>query len=184
LANPGVQAQGHHHHPLQQLQLTPMLESQQSLMSKIQMTVSESQSQSSPVSSDKPKRHVNHLESINNNEITDEITSSVCLTPECVKSANALLVNMDENVNPCDDFYQFACGNFEASTVIPDDKSEVTLIGSLTDKLHQQIRLILEDKEIAKEKESAQLAKKLYASCSDKGTCVWNLYYKMCSCNF
>ena len=42
-----------------------------------------------------------------------ENESEICNTPECVVAAHSLIQNMDLNADPCEDFYQYACGNFE-----------------------------------------------------------------------
>ena len=34
-----------------------------------------------------------------------------------------LLQNMNRTADPCNDFYDFACGGFEERVVIPDDRS-------------------------------------------------------------
>ena len=46
--------------------------------------------------------------------------SSVCLTPECVKLSAMVLSGLDETIDPCEDFYNFSCGNWVQNTIIPD----------------------------------------------------------------
>ena len=55
-----------------------------------------------------------------------EVRSSsvpVCLTESCVVTAADLLKQMDRKVDPCQDFYKFACGGFIADTVLPEHKT-------------------------------------------------------------
>lgn len=102
---------------------------------------------------------------------------SICLTPGCVKAAYSILVNLDQSINPCDDFYEFACGNFEKTRIIPDDKAELTLIGEMTDTLNQQIRTVIEDLMVEEDSSispSSLLVKNLYSSCINQGKMVMN----------
>jgi len=41
----------------------------------------------------------------------------VCLTPGCVKAAATVLDMIDTEQDPCNDFYDFACGNFIKESV-------------------------------------------------------------------
>lgn len=45
----------------------------------------------------------------------------VCWSPDCLRAASRILDRMDRTVSPCDDFYQFTCGNYVESNVVPDD---------------------------------------------------------------
>ena len=49
--------------------------------------------------------------------------SPLCLSESCVINAADLLKQMDRNVDPCHDFYKFACGGFIANTVLPEHKT-------------------------------------------------------------
>ena len=47
----------------------------------------------------------------------------VCLTEACVINAANILKQMDRSVDPCDDFYSFACGGYVQDTVLPEHKT-------------------------------------------------------------
>lgn len=99
----------------------------------------------------------------------------VCLTPGCVHAASKMLEQMDQAVEPCDDFYSFACGQFIEDTIIPDDKVSVNAFSVISDKLQEQLRTIItapiEDEEI----EPFKMVKKLYLACMNKSECLISL---------
>lgn len=51
-------------------------------------------------------------------------------------SASNLLGAMDRTVDPCVDFFQFACGSWNKKHVIPEDKSSINVFDVLSDQLH------------------------------------------------
>ena len=60
---------------------------------------------------------------------------TVCLTEECALAASRVLEGIDQSVNPCDDFYMYACGNWKKTHVIPEDKSSLSVFGVLRDQV-------------------------------------------------
>jgi len=45
-----------------------------------------------------------------------------CLTQECFEVSKRIITNMDINVNPCEDFYQFVCGGWMNENDIDDEE--------------------------------------------------------------
>jgi membrane metallo-endopeptidase-like protein 1 len=79
-----------------------------------------------------------------------------------------MLNMMDPNVEPCDDFYNFACGNFVEETNIPDEKVSVNTFSIIGDKLQEQLRNLVSDPINDEEAEPFKLAKKVFKACMNK----------------
>ncbi|CAO3650280.1 unnamed protein product [Mucor fragilis] len=70
--------------------------------------------------------------------------STACSTPACAALANAILGDIDLNVDPCSDFYQYTCGSWLAKTTIPDDKVSAGALETANDVNLAVMRSIVE----------------------------------------
>ena len=55
-------------------------------------------------------------------------------------SATLLLNNMDSTLDPCEDFYQYSCGNWLRQTVIPENQGLRGTVLDLEDNIRLQIK--------------------------------------------
>eukprot|EP00094_Tigriopus_californicus_P013770 TCALIF_13325-PA protein Name:"Similar to nep-2 Neprilysin-2 (Caenorhabditis elegans)" AED:0.08 eAED:0.08 QI:1/0.12/0/0.77/0.62/0.55/9/0/645 len=69
----------------------------------------------------------------------------MCMSKECVSAAHELIENMNDQVHPCDDFYDFACSQFVTREWIPDDALEVSQFSLTEDHVHLQLRKIFDE---------------------------------------
>uniref|UniRef100_A0A7N5JX16 Membrane metalloendopeptidase like 1 n=1 Tax=Ailuropoda melanoleuca TaxID=9646 RepID=A0A7N5JX16_AILME len=94
-------------------------------------------------------------------------TGEICTSPGCVIAAARILQNMDPSREPCDDFYQYACGGWLQRHVIPETNSRYSVFDILRDELEVILKGVLENS-TAKDRPAVQKAKMLYRSCMNE----------------
>lgn len=105
---------------------------------------------------------------VDESEAPKSTVTNLCVDKGCVHAADLILQGMDEKVNPCDDFYHFACGSFVKNTYIPDEKVTVDSFSIVRDKLQEQTQTIISEDSLPGESKPFTLAKNLYQSCLNK----------------
>ena len=97
--------------------------------------------------------------------ILSVMANGTCTTPSCVKAASKMLEQMDQTIDPCNDFYNFACGTFVEKTVIPVGEDGVDTLSIISDKLQEQLRALISDDIDESEVKPLNLPKMLYQAC-------------------
>lgn len=92
-------------------------------------------------------------------------SNETCVTSECISSASRVLRYINESVDPCDDFFEFACGTFLETTNIPDDKSGISQFSLVDDALEVQMKQIVQEPIQQYELKPFKMVKKLYQMC-------------------
>ncbi|CAH1984055.1 unnamed protein product [Acanthoscelides obtectus] len=92
---------------------------------------------------------------------------TLCLTEECVRTASSLLSAMDQAIDPCTDFFQYACGTWNRMHVIPEDKSSISTFEVMADQLQVVLKGLLEDPINLRDNDATRKAKLFYNSCTN-----------------
>ncbi|XP_026521160.1 neprilysin isoform X2 [Notechis scutatus] len=88
----------------------------------------------------------------------------ICKTSDCIKSAARIIENMDTAAEPCNNFYQYACGGWLKKHIIPETSSRYSNFDILRDELEVVLKDVLE-KNNSNDIEAVAKAKILYRSC-------------------
>lgn len=91
-----------------------------------------------------------------------------CMTPACVELAGTILSAMNSSVDPCQDFYQYACGGWIQSHVLPDYLARLVTFTILEELNNGRLReKLAEGASSGSESQSKAIAKakQYYSSC-------------------
>lgn len=86
-----------------------------------------------------------------------------------ISTANRILQALNKDVDPCQDFYEFACGGWIKKNPVPDWATSWDQLARLRERLVTDLKDLLEAKDADDLPQSVRKAKALYRTCVDTG---------------
>ncbi|XP_020709733.2 neprilysin-1 isoform X2 [Athalia rosae] len=94
----------------------------------------------------------------------------VCGTEQCIRIAASLKQSMNLSANPCEDFYEYACGRWSREHPTPDSSSTHSWFSERMTRVSRTIRDLLRRNSTLDTPWAVMEAKNLYTSCVDVAT--------------
>lgn len=79
--------------------------------------------------------------------------------------AARIIKAMNRSVDPCRDFYKFACGGWISKNPIPQSQTSWDQLSLLKERLLKDLRILLEESDDGNDLRSVKLARTLYRTC-------------------
>ncbi|CAF3962645.1 unnamed protein product, partial [Rotaria sp. Silwood1] len=64
----------------------------------------------------------------------ENLKNSICLSSSCIQVSYEISSGMNQSIDPCNDFYQFVCGQWIKKNFIPKGHSSWSILDELTQK--------------------------------------------------
>ena len=92
----------------------------------------------------------------------------VCMTSQCLSSSARILSNFNSTLNPCDNFYNFACDGWKRKHELSFSDSEYSVENQIKDQLYDDLRRYLDQvHRSSSSNDSYVKAKRFYQSCME-----------------
>ncbi|XP_011169776.2 endothelin-converting enzyme 1 [Solenopsis invicta] len=91
----------------------------------------------------------------------------LCTTQGCMSEASRISDYIDRTVDPCDNFYKFACGGWMKNHPANVSYPRISSLSLISQKASEQIKVIMEDAPGSDDTVSLKNARKLYNMCMD-----------------
>ncbi|CAH2091607.1 unnamed protein product [Euphydryas editha] len=99
--------------------------------------------------------------------LTEYKSPRPCLSEVCVNTASRVLAAMNKSVDPCEDFYEYACGGWIQKNPVPEWATSWDQLAILRERLVTDLRELLEDSNNDGLPDSVLKAKAMYRTCID-----------------
>ncbi|EDW67430.1 neprilysin-1 [Drosophila virilis] len=99
--------------------------------------------------------------------ITFKKSSHVCRSKECIRTAASLIYAMDEQTDPCEDFYKFTCGRWANEHPRPDSATSNDWFRERQAHVMRVVRSFLQSNISSEEPAAVGMAKTMYKGCMD-----------------
>ncbi len=115
--------------------------------------------------------HQKYFETNNFNKLNkfSKNPSDICHTNACQTAGKLIRDSMNSSVDPCDDFYAFACGGWMATHTIPPEKSRYNSFDALDEELQKSLKEELSELSKVGDADSVIYASDLFKACIDNG---------------
>ncbi|CAF4685126.1 unnamed protein product [Rotaria sp. Silwood1] len=95
----------------------------------------------------------------------ENLKNSICLTSSCIQVSYEISSGMNQTIDPCNDFYQFVCGQWIKKNFIPKGHSSWSILHELTQKNIIILKNLLEQTSISLVTNAEKQAIEYYQSC-------------------
>lgn len=89
----------------------------------------------------------------------------LCVTSECIRVASDAIITMNTSIDPCEDFYDFACGKFKNVFLIYGNKSNESSHGLAAKRMEDKYANLLVENVTSDEMRAFSLPKNFYKAC-------------------
>ncbi|XP_033642229.1 neprilysin-1-like isoform X1 [Asterias rubens] len=91
--------------------------------------------------------------------------TELCTSQQCVKSAGIYLDSMNQDADPCNNFFEYACGGWVKKKVIPEDRSSYSSFTVLREEVAVKCKELFERETAPGELKSIVSVRNFYSSC-------------------
>lgn len=104
----------------------------------------------------------------NKTAIPTPSNANVCVTEGCINAAYHIFHSMNRSVNPCENFYEYACGGWVQNHPIPESKSFWGVYSVLSEENERIVKQLLTNSVLSSK--ATKKAKTFYNACMDEAT--------------
>ncbi|XP_023678299.1 endothelin-converting enzyme 2b isoform X1 [Paramormyrops kingsleyae] len=98
-------------------------------------------------------------------QYSTEPSRTLCLSEACVIVASKIVEALDRQVDPCQDFYRYACGGWIRKNPLPDGRSRWSTFNSIWDQNQAVLKHLLENGTFNSSSEAERKTRQYYLSC-------------------